>query len=315
METETAPTGSPTLIRTIFFNDRGLRAGWRLVIYCAMMAALIIGGSLIGKLLAGTAQNGPKPPEFVLRIFQGVGELIFFLLLLLLARIMSKIERRKMGAYGLPLQRSLVPAFFTGYFFWGFLPLTVLLLVLRFCGVFYFGNFSPLNPQILGWCLLWLIFFLLVALFEEYFFRGYVLYTLADGIGFWPAAIILAIGFARAHMGNGGETRIGIIATAVFALFAAATIWRTGNLWLAVGAHAGWDWGQSFFYGVNDSGFQAPGHLLNPHSTGPAWLSGGSVGPEGSVVTLVLWAAMTVYFLMYYRRRSSGLVVVSETKN
>jgi membrane protease YdiL (CAAX protease family) len=315
METETAPAGPSDVIRIIFFNDRGLRAGWRLLIYCAMMAVLITGGNLLGKLLAGTAQNRPKPPEFVLRIFQGLGELIFFLLLLLLAWIMSKIERRKMGAYGLPLQRSLIPEFFTGYFFWGFLPLTVLLLVLRLCGVFYFGNFSPLNTQILGWCLLWLIFFLLVGLFEEYFFRGYVLYTLGDGIGFWPAAVILAMGFAYVHMGNGGETRIGIIATAVFALFAAATIWRTGNLWLAAGAHAGWDWGQSFFYGVNDSGFQAPGHLLNPHSQGPDWLSGGSVGPEGSVVTLVLWAAMTVFFLVYYRRRSSALVVVSERKD
>src|SRR5262249_23957206 len=221
METETAATGSSSFLNTVFFNDRGLRAGWRLLIYCAMIYVLIKGGNLLGKLLAGTAQSGPKPSEFVVRVFQGVNELVFFLLILLLAWIVSKIERRKMGAYGLPLQRSLIPAFFTGYFFWGFLPLTVLLLVLRLCGAFYFGNFTPLNRQILGWCLLWLIFFLLVGLLEEYFFRGYVLYTLADGLGFWPAAILLAIGFARAHTGNGGETRIGIIATAVFALFAA----------------------------------------------------------------------------------------------
>lgn len=314
METDTAPINPSRLTNQIFFNDRGLRAGWRLLIYCAMMAALIIGVNLLGKQLAGAAQNGPKPPESLKWIFQAVGQFIFFLVLLLLAWIMSKIERRKMGAYGLPLQRSLIPAFFTGYFFWGFLPLTVQLLILRFCGVFYFGNLSPLNHQILGWCVLWLLTFLLVGLGEEYLFRGYVLYTLADGIGFWPGAIILAIGFAYAHTGNGGETKIGIIATSLFALFAAATLWRTGNLWLAVGAHAGWDWGQSFFYGVNDSGFQAPGHLLNPHSSGPDWLSGGSVGPEGSVVTLVLWAVMTVLFLIYYRRRGSALVVERETQ-
>lgn len=315
METEIAPIGSSRFLNTVFFNDRGLRAGWRLLIYCGMITVLIVLGNFLGKQLAGTAQNGPKPPESLKWIFQVVGQLIFFLLLLLLAWIMSKIERRKMGAYGLPLQRSLIPAFFNGYFFWGFLPLTVLLLILRLCGVFYFGNLSPLNRQILGWCVLWLVFFLLVGLIEEYFFRGYVLYTLADGVGFWPAAIILACGFAYAHMGNGGETKIGIIATGVFALFAAATLWRTGNLWLAVGAHAGWDWGQSFFYGVNDSGLQAPGHLLNPHTQGPAWLSGGTVGPEGSVVTLILWILMTVSVLTFYRRRGPALVVVEETKN
>ena len=116
-------------------------------------------------------------------------------------------------------------------------------------------------------------------------------------------------------MGNGGETRIGIIATAFFALFAAATLWRTGSLWLAVGAHAGWDWGQSYFFGVNDSGFQAPGHLLNPHiGAGPDWLTGGTVGPEGSVVTLILWALMAVIFLVAYRKRSEPVLLIMKNQ-
>ena len=314
METASVPAGPPHPLNTVFYNDRGLRAGWRLLIYCAMLAVIITCGNLLGKQLAGQAAHAPQPPEFVTRLFQLLGELILFLIVLLLAWIMSKIERRKLGVYGLPLQRSLFPAFFSGYFFWGFLPLTVVLLILRLCGVFYFGTLSSINKQIVGWGVLWLAVFLLVGLFEEYFFRGYVLYTLADGIGFWPAAIILACGFARAHMGNGGETKIGIVATGIYALFAAATLWKTGNLWLAVGAHAGWDWGQSFFYGVNDSGFQAPGHLLNPQTQGPAWLSGGSVGPEGSVVTLILWMLMIVLFVTVYRRPGPALVVV-EAKN
>jgi membrane protease YdiL (CAAX protease family) len=315
MEPEILPASSSTRLHFIFFNDRGLRAGWRLLIYFAMIFLLVLVVNTVGKLVMG-AQGGaqrPQPPEMVVRAIQAVVELILFLVLLLLAWIMSKIERRPMGAYGLPLERSLLPRFFSGYLFWGFLPLTVLLLVLRLCHVFYFGNLSPLKGQIFAWGLLWFFLFLLVGFFEEYFFRGYALYTLADGIGFWPAAIILAMGFARAHMGNPGETRVGIIATAVFALFAAATLWRTGNLWLAVGAHAGWDWGQSFFYGVNDSGFQAPGHLLNPHVQGPEWLSGGTVGPEGSALTLVLWVLMTVFFVLFYRRRGPALVMTEDS--
>ena len=218
-----------------------------------------------------------------------------------------------MGVYGLPLQRSALSAFVRGYFLWGFLPLSFVLLLLRAIHVFYFGDISALSAKIFGWGFLWFIVFLFVGFFEEYSFRGYFLYTLADGIGFWPAAMIQAMLFARVHMGNSGETRIGIIATAFFAVFAAATLWRTGNLWLAVGAHAGWDWGQSFFFGVNDSGFQAPGHLFNPHvSHGPDWLTGGSVGPEGSVVTLILWALMAVVFLWLYRKRSEPALVITE---
>jgi uncharacterized protein len=314
MEPEISSSAASNKLSFIFHNDHGLRAGWRLLIYCGMIFVLILGAGVVARRL-GSAQSKRAPSsDFSRTIFQAIAELVVFLVLLLLAWIMSKIEHRSVGAYGLPLQRSTFPRFVRGYLFWGFLPLALLLLVLRILHAFYFGNLTALNSQILGWGVLWFIFFLLVGLFEEFSLRGYLLYTLADGIGFWPGAIIQALLFARGHMGNGGETRVGIIATGVFALFAAATLWRTGSLWLAVGAHAGWDWGQSFFFGVNDSGFRAPGHLFNPHiGVGPDWLTGGSVGPEGSVVTLVLWTLMTVLFLALYRKRHEpGLVLTME---
>ncbi len=311
MELEPAPAASPHPRNIVFFNDRGLRAGWRLLIYCAMIAVLFfIARAITGfARQAGGAAPAVQLPQFAQSVFMAIGELIIFLVFLFLAWVMSRIEKRKVGAYGLPLVKSAVPTFFSAYVLWGFLPLTVLLLILRAAGVFYFGQLSPLNSQMLGWAVLWWFAFLFVGLTEEFFFRGYALYTLSDGIGFWPAAIILSLAFAAVHMGNSGETRIGIIAVICFGLFACATLWRTGNLWLAVGAHAGWDWGQSFFYGVNDSGFQAPGHLLNPHTQGPDWLSGGSVGPEGSVVTLVLWIAMTIAVLVFYRPRNPVLII------
>ncbi len=55
-----------------------------------------------------------------------------------------------------------------------------------------------------------------------------------------------------------------------------------------MGFHTAWDWGQTYFYGVPDSGIVVPGHLLNSKFTGPAWLTGGTVGPEGSVLCVVL---------------------------
>jgi membrane protease YdiL (CAAX protease family) len=317
MEPEfTSSSAAPNKLTLIFYNDRGLRAGWRLLIYFGMIFVLVFGAGVIVKRLSSGHARGAAPSDLARTIFQAIGELVLFLVLLFLAWIMSKIERRHVGAYGLPLQRPAVSRFVQGYLFWGFLPLAFLLFILRGLHVFYFGNLSALNAQILGWGALWFLFFLLVGFFEEFSFRGYFLYTLADGIGFWPAAIIQAILFARVHMGNGGETRIGIIAAGVFALFAAATLWRTGNLWLAVGAHAGWDWGQSFFFGVNDSGLQVPGHLLNPHlAQGPDWLTGGTVGPEGSVLTLIFWVLMTVLFLTLYRKRREPALVITEGRS
>src|SRR4029077_2945827 len=130
MEPDTSANTPAFAARQIFYNDRGLRAGWRLLIYFAMIAVLVFGARLIAKQLGG-APRGAPPPDYLRTVFQAVGQLIAFLVLLFLAWIMSRIERRKVGAYGLPLQRSALSALVRGYFLWGFLPLAVVLLVLR----------------------------------------------------------------------------------------------------------------------------------------------------------------------------------------
>ena len=310
MELETAPPAPPSKLNLVFYNDHGLRSGWRILIFLGILWALFrllsASASLLSKRHPRVEASGLPSP-----LRMGLGEFVLFLLVVLAAWIMSKIEHRKAGVYGLPLDRSAVSRFVIGCLVWGFLPLALVLAIMRGLGVFYFGTLSVRGWEALYWAAAWGLMFIAVGLLEEYLSRGYLLYTLADGIGFWPAAIIMAVLFARVHMGNSGETHIGIIGTFLFAIFAAATLWRTGNLWLAVGAHAGWDWGQSFFFGVPDSGLQVPGHLFNPHIQGPDWLSGGTVGPEGSIVVLILWALMTIAFLILYKPRSQAVSTIS----
>jgi membrane protease YdiL (CAAX protease family) len=308
MEPETAAAnGVPHPLTFIFFNQRGLRPGWRLLIFVGMVYGIF---ALIRWGLSHVNQsNQTAPSGIAVPISFALGELIPFLLLLFLTWVMSKIEKKKLGEYGLPLRTSALARFFLGYVLWGFIPLSLLLLTLRGLKAFYFGGLALHGAEMFYWAVIWATVFLLVGLFEEFAFRGYMLHTLMEGVGFWPAAIIMAIPFALVHMGNAGETRLGIVAVAFFGIFAAATLRATGNLWLAVGAHAGWDWAQSYFYGVNDSGTVLPGHLLNPHSAGPAWLSGGSVGPEGSVVTLIFWGLMTGGILMIFEKRKAVSMV------
>jgi membrane protease YdiL (CAAX protease family) len=292
----------------LFFNDRGLRAGWRLLIFILIFSVLMF--AVVFPVSAVLQRQTPRGA--LTAGFQTFGDSLIFLLLLLASWIMSRIERRPMGEYGLPLKSQPVISRFTnGYLFWGFIPLSLCLLVLHLLRASDYGSLALHGPDILRFGAEWAVAFLVVALSEEYLLRGYALYTLADGIGFWPASIVLAVLFGMGHSRNPGETRIGIVATVLFALFASATLRLTGNLWLAVGAHAGWDWGQSYFYGVSDSGIVAQGHLLNPSFHGPDWLTGGTVGPEGSVVTLILWAVMFVAFVLIYRNRREPALVVT----
>jgi hypothetical protein len=146
--------------------------------------------------------------------------------------------------------------------------------------------------------------FAFVGLFEEFLLRGYTQFTLARGMGFWPAAIALSCAFGLIHLRNGGEQWPGLLAAAFIGLFFCLTLRRTGTLWFAVGFHAGWDWGESFLYSVPDSGMLSPGHLLSSSLRGPAWLSGGSVGPEGSILCFGVIAATWILFDRTHQHRT-----------
>jgi hypothetical protein len=148
--------------------------------------------------------------------------------------------------------------------------------------------------------------FILVGIFEEFSFRGYMQATLGSGIGFWPAAILLSILFGAIHLGNLGEAKIGGLMAGSFGLVAAFSLWRTGNLWFPIGMHAAWDWSETYFYGVPDSGLIATGRLFNSSSHGPNWLTGGTVGPEGSylVFPVLVLICVVVYFAFPAPRRA-----------
>jgi membrane protease YdiL (CAAX protease family) len=219
------------------------------------------------------------------------------------ALVMSRLERRPPGAYGLPKRGAFGKNFAWGVL-WGFGAMSLLLLTLRALHVFYFGPLAEHGERAVEFALFWAFFFLLVAIYEEFLFRGYTQFTLARRIGFWPSAVVLSAVFAYQHLGNPGENWIGLLGVALVGMFCCFTLLRTGTLWFALGLHASWDWAQSYFYGVPDSGGMSPGHLLNSSSQGPAWLSGGSVGPEGSVLVLVVIAAMFVMFHFAFPEKS-----------
>jgi membrane protease YdiL (CAAX protease family) len=153
--------------------------------------------------------------------------------------------------------------------------------------------------------------FVAVGLAEEFLFRGYPQFTLAGGIGFWPAASVISALFAAGHLGNTGEDKAGAAGVFVFAMFICLTLRRTGNLWFAVGLHAAFDWGETFLFSVPDSGLVAPGHLLNSSFHGPVWLTGGTVGPEGSVMVFVVVALAAAIFSRVFPAREENSPVSS----
>jgi uncharacterized protein len=145
-------------------------------------------------------------------------------------------------------------------------------------------------------------FMLGVGFAEESGFRGYALVTLAQSVSFWPAALLISALFSLAHGFNGGETPAGLVSAGLFSMVLAYSYRRTGSLWFACGLHGGWDFAQTFVFGAPNSGLVLPGALLQPQFHGPAWLTGGSDGPEGSIL-LPLALALAVFVVEAIVRR------------
>jgi membrane protease YdiL (CAAX protease family) len=215
---------------------------------------------------------------------------------------MARIEERRVDDYGLPRQQSFGKMFWLGCV-WGISAITALLLVMRSAQVFYFGHPVLHGARLVRFALFWAVFFLVVAFFEDFFFRGYSLFTLSQSTGFWRAAIVSSLAFGAIHRLNPGESWVGLFGAAAIGFFFCLTVRRTGSLWFAVGFHAAWDWGETFLWGVPDSGTTALGHLFAPSLVdGPTWLTGGTVGPEGSVLCFILIAVLWVLFHLVYPR-------------
>ena len=288
--------------RVLFLNETGLRAGWRLLIYAAIFFVLWSCSIIVlGQFLR------PERGASSLR-FQFLGEFASFLAAFLAAWIMSMIEQRPMGVYGLPAQGAFGKLFWQGSLFGLCEILALVGLIAAFRG-YSFGALAEHGVDIARWALLWGVSFLGVALFEEFLFRGYSLYTLADGIGFWPAAVLLAGVFGWVHMHNSGENWIGVAGVFFVGLFWGFTVKRTGSLWFTLGMHAAFDFGESFLFSVPDSGMIFPGHLSNATLHGPNWMTGGTPGPEASVFDfLILAVFFFVFDRLYPARREQRYV-------
>jgi CAAX protease family protein len=282
--------------RTVFLGPDGLRWGWGFAFYVAMYYPL----QFVLSRWAESVELGAN----------GLWSMMLEELALLVAAVaptvvLAKVERRAWGTYGLPGRLAFGKLFWVGTV-WGFASITLLMAMLYGLRVFEVAHLAMHGTRIVKFGVFWAVMFLLVGFFEEFLLRGYSQFTLTRGIGFWPAAGLLSCAFGLIHLQNAGEQWVGLLGAAAIGFFFCLTLRRTGNLWFAVGFHMAWDWGETFFYSVPDSGTIFPGHLLKSSFHGPQWLTGGMVGPEGSVLCFVVIAVTWVAFAKAYPEVKCG---------
>lgn len=145
-----------------------------------------------------------------------------------------------------------------------------------------------------------------VAVAEEMLFRGYLQTTLARIVGFWPAALVLSLAFALAHLGNANESTLGAVNAGLIGLMLCFCLRVTGSLWWGIGFHTTWNWSEAFLYGLPASGFTAQGRLWESAPAGNAIWSGGAAGLESSALVLpIVGLAVLIIVRTFGRSRAN----------
>jgi len=124
--------------------------------------------------------------------------------------------------------------------------------------------------------------FIPAALHEELAFRGYVYQKLRQ----WnrdAAIFITAASFALLHLGNPAISPVGVINIMLAGVLLALGYERRCRLWFPIGIHFAWNLVSGPVLGYGVSGYAAHATLLRTVSRGPAWLTGGAFGIEGSI--------------------------------
>jgi membrane protease YdiL (CAAX protease family) len=143
------------------------------------------------------------------------------------------------------------------------------------------------------------LFFLIAGATEELIFRGFPFQALVHNLGGFAAVAITSILFGLAHLANPSASAFSTINTILAGVWLGLAYLLTRSLWLATALHCSWNFAMVFIFGLPVSGFTTLDQLawLRGSIGAPAWISGGSYGPEAGVAvtaalvlsTIVIW--------------------------
>jgi uncharacterized protein len=135
------------------------------------------------------------------------------------------------------------------------------------------------------------------AIGEEMIFRGYAFQVLIGVLGPFATILPVSVLFALMHSSNLNITPLALVNTGLWGILFGFAFWRSGDLWLPIGLHIGWNWMLPLF-GANLSGFTmyVTGYVMR-WRPGQEWLGGGAYGPEASPLTSAVLVVLFVWLM------------------
>jgi membrane protease YdiL (CAAX protease family) len=280
-----------------------LRSGWRLLLHTLMLlffvfffSAII---SLIGAVL-GLTNVGLNDPTALNSPLLLLGPLVGVTLATWIAR--RWLDRESFVSLGFTYDERAIKDLAFGIL----MPAALFLLIFLFewtvgwlqieGTAFSVDQSRGALSQLLGAT----ITFLIVGYQEELLSRGYHLQNLIEGTNL-PIGLFISSGiFALLHAANPGASILSTLGILFAGYFLAFGWLRTGQLWLPIGVHIGWNFFQGTIFGFRVSG--TTGFNLIRHTVdGPTLITGGAFGPEAGLTGFAAMA-LGAYAIWWYTR-------------
>jgi len=283
--------------RPWFFGPHGLRAGWSLALYILTSGFLTALGAWIFLKVHPLPDNPPWTAGLIIAF-----EVVSLMAALGGTLLLAKVEGRSFADYGFPLAPAFGRRFWEGAL-WGILSIGAVIAAIAAAGGYEVHGLNVRGAEAVKYVLLWALAALLVGVYEELFFRATPLFTLARGLGFWPAALLISLYFGAVHyFQKPMETWVDFLSTGLIGLWFSFAVRRTGDVWLPIGWHFAYNFGSLAIFGGPNTGNQGhpvEGHLLASTFHGSQYLTGGPMGPEAS---LFIFPVIAVLFLALHLR-------------
>ena len=260
-----------------------------------VLAVLLVGGSVavaqvLVKALEDVLSLGGAVPAIYYVAYLLVGVLVAYFVYRAYVRFVEKRTATELSGKGAP--RELGVGMLLGF---GLVSVCIGLLWLL-------GDYHVAGIGV------WTTLFVLLAnngagaFVEEVLLRGVVFRISEEKLGTWIALAISAVLFALLHLASANATVTSVIVVGLEGgvLLSAAYV-LTRRLWLAIGIHFAWDFSQDYLFGVS----RGVDGLVQGRITGPALLSGGSAGLEGSSLALILCLIASAYLLARAARKGT----------
>jgi membrane protease YdiL (CAAX protease family) len=274
---------------------RRLRAAWRIAgqLGLLLLFMIILSVPLVILPLAGI----PLGTNFLFLTSQAIGFIAITISVFIARRFLDQRPVRSLG-----LERGRAAAdLFIGVIIAGVM-MTLIFLIEWLGGWISIEGTTWQQTERLAGILVMFIVFIAVGWQEELLARGYLLRNLIDGLNPGWAVLISSAIFGLGHLGNPNVNPIAILGLLLAGVFFAFAALRSGQLWLPIGLHIGWNFFEGPVFGFPVSGLSLPTLIQQGTSPGADLFTGGAFGPEAGLILLPALALGAGLIWLWTRR-------------